>query len=43
MANFPDNGVYASQAEGPVHVVGGRYENNDVSNVRVGGDGVVRG
>ena len=43
IAGFPDNGLYASQANGPVHVVGGRYENNNVSNVRVTSDAVVRG
>lgn len=42
-SNFPDNGLYASQARGPVHVVGGRYENNNVANVRVTTDAVVRG
>lgn len=43
IAGFPDNGLYASQANGPVHVIGGRYENNNVANVRVSGGGVVRG
>lgn len=42
-AGFPDNGLYASQANGPVHVVGGLYENNNVANVRVTSDAVVRG
>lgn len=43
VANFPDNGLYASQANGPVHVIGGLYENNNVANVRVTSDAVVRG
>ena len=43
VANFPDNGIYASQANGPVHVVGGLYENNNVANVRVTTGAVVRG
>lgn len=43
MANFPDNGLYASNANGPVHVIGGVYENNNVANVRVTTDAVVRG
>lgn len=43
IAGYPDNGIYASQAEGPVHVIGGRFENNNVSNVRVSSGAVVRG
>lgn len=43
IANFPDNGIYASNANGPVHVIGGVYENNNVANVRVTTDAVVRG
>ena len=43
IAGYPDNGIYASQARGPVHVIGGRYENNNVSNVRVTSGAVVRG
>jgi len=39
---FPDNGLYASPAKGPVHVVGGYYANNGISSVRLGGGGVVR-
>lgn len=39
---FPDNGLYASPSEGPVRVVGGRYENSGVANVRVGDRGLVR-
>lgn len=40
---FPNNGLYGSSSEGPLHVTGGYYANNDISNVRVGGDGVVKG
>lgn len=40
---FPSNGLYASAAEGRVRVLGGLYANNGIANVRVGGDGVVRG
>lgn len=43
IANFPNNGIYASSSTGPVRVVGGRFEDNDISNVRVGDDGLVRG
>ena len=43
IAGYPDNGIYASQAKGPVHVIGGLFENNNVSNVRVSSDAVVRG
>jgi hypothetical protein len=40
MSGFQDNGVYtsaASEAGGSVVIRGGRYANNDISNVRVGG------
>lgn len=45
---FEDNGVYGSPpghgAGGTVEVIGGRYEYNGVSNVRIGSDGsVIRG
>jgi hypothetical protein len=40
---FPDNGLYASQAQGPIHVIGGHYKNNNVASVRVTTDAVVRG
>lgn len=43
IAGFPDNGLYASPATGRVDVEGGRYENNDISNVRVSGPSTVRG
>jgi hypothetical protein len=47
---FPDNGLYASapggaggdidvSGDGPVHVEGGRYRNNNVANVRLGSTG----
>ncbi|MFB6075106.1 MAG: hypothetical protein ABEJ89_08845 [Haloarculaceae archaeon] len=48
IANFPNNGIYASSpgrqdafsgANGPVHVRGGLYANNNVSNVRLGSSG----
>ncbi len=52
--DFPNNGLYASApgrdmpgyrgADGTVHVVGGRYRNNNIANVRVGTtDSTVRG
>lgn len=40
---FPNNGLYASSARGPVNVLGGTYANNGIANVRVSGDSVVRG
>jgi len=40
---FPDNGLYASPARGRVNVVGGRYRNSGVSNIRVSGPAAVRG
>ena len=40
---FPDNGLYASSANGPVRVLGGEYANNGIANVRVGTDSLVRG
>lgn len=43
IAGFADNGLYASSATGKVIVEGGRYENNNVSNVRVSGPAEVRG
>ena len=43
IAGFPDNGLYASPATGKVVVEGGRYENSDISNVRVSGPAEVRG
>lgn len=39
---FPDNGLYASPSKGPVHVLGGYYANNGISNVRVSDPAVVR-
>jgi hypothetical protein len=42
IANFPNNGIYASGSRGKVRVIGGVFENNDISNVRVGDDSVVR-
>lgn len=46
VANFPNNGLYASAPgrntpdyrgkDGVVHVRGGRYENNNIANVRLG-------
>lgn len=43
IAGFPDNGLYAEPPAGRISVIGGRYENNNVANVRVGGGGIVRG
>lgn len=40
---FPNNGLYASSARGPIRVLGGTYANNGIANVRVSGDSVVRG
>lgn len=40
---FPNNGLYASPAKGPVRVLGGYYANNGIASVRVSGDSVVRG
>lgn len=38
-----DNGIYASppgkDGEGPVHVIGGLYRNNNIDNVRIGSNG----
>lgn len=42
IANFPNNGIYASGSTGPIRVVGGVFENNDISNVRVGDGGLIR-
>lgn len=39
VAEFPNNGVYASRTHGVVQVVGGTYENNDISQVRLGSEG----
>lgn len=43
IAGFPDNGLYASPAQGKVRVLGGRYQNSGISNVRVSGPSEVRG
>lgn len=46
--NFPNNGLYASTpgrqdgisgSNGPVHVRGGRFKNNNIANVRLGSTG----
>ena len=49
IANFPNNGLYASAPgqtldgytgnNGDIHVRGGRYENNNIANVRIGSTG----
>lgn len=36
---FPNNGIYASRSKGPVKVEGGRFRNNDISQVRLGSAG----
>ncbi|WP_192927990.1 right-handed parallel beta-helix repeat-containing protein [Halococcus salsus] len=36
---FSGNGVYASRTPGEVHVEGGLYKNNDLSQVRIGSNG----
>jgi len=41
--NFADNGVYASASSAPITVEGGRFRNNNISQVRLGSpDSVVR-
>ncbi|WP_424019982.1 hypothetical protein ACOZ4N_20340 (plasmid) [Halorientalis pallida] len=42
VGGWPDNGLYASSARGPVRVIGGHYANNGIASVRVSGDSVVR-
>jgi hypothetical protein len=42
VVGFPNNGLYASPSEGPVHVKGGTYANNGISNIRVKGPSSVR-
>lgn len=39
IANWGDNGVYASNASGPIQVDGGTYMNNNISQVRVSSPG----
>ena len=45
LGDFSDNGLYASSPggpngrDGPVHVVGGTYRNNNIANVRLGSTG----
>lgn len=45
LSEYADNGLYASApggsggANGPVHVVGGRYENNNIAGIRLGSTG----
>ncbi|WP_121823391.1 hypothetical protein [Halostella salina] len=41
VAEFPNNGVYASRTTGVVHVEGGTFRNNDISQVRLGSEGSV--
>lgn len=44
LEEFPNNGIYGSRTTGVVQVVGGKYENNDISQVRIGSEGsYVRG
>ncbi|MFB6179849.1 MAG: hypothetical protein ABEI77_09015 [Halorientalis sp.] len=43
IAGFPDNGLYASPARGPVIVDGGIYANNGISSVRVSGPSRIDG
>jgi hypothetical protein len=35
---FPDNGLYSSTEQGRVRVLGGRFENSNISNIRLSGD-----
>jgi hypothetical protein len=39
---WPDNGLYASPARGPVRVIGGHYADNGIAGIRVSGDSVVK-
>ena len=41
--NMADNGIYGARTTAKVRVLGGLYRNNDVSQVRVNGDALVRG
>lgn len=42
LAGFPNNGLYqSSKSSGTVRVVGGRYRNNNIANVRLAGSGGV--
>lgn len=43
VGSFPNNGIYASQGSGRVDIVGGRYFDSNVSNIRVGSNASVRG
>ncbi|WP_336036842.1 DsbA family protein [Halobacterium yunchengense] len=36
---FGNNGLYASASRGPVHVEGGVYKNNDITQIRLGSPG----
>ncbi|WP_336036844.1 thioredoxin domain-containing protein [Halobacterium yunchengense] len=36
---FGNNGLYASHSNGPVHVEGGVYKNNDIAQIRLGSPG----
>jgi protein-disulfide isomerase len=36
---FGNNGLYASHSDGPVHVEGGVYKNNDIAQIRLGSPG----
>jgi len=42
IAGFPGNGLYASPSIGRVDVIGGKYENSGIANVRVSGPSTVR-
>ncbi|WP_255168899.1 hypothetical protein [Natrononativus amylolyticus] len=37
LVGFPNNGLYASNGPGAVRVIGGRYANNNVAQLRLGG------
>lgn len=39
LAEFANNGIYASRTQGDVEVVGGTYRNNNVASIRIGGRG----
>ncbi|MDQ2051495.1 right-handed parallel beta-helix repeat-containing protein [Natronolimnohabitans sp. A-GB9] len=41
LGGFPDNGLYAANDRGTVVVDGGRFENSNGANVRLGGEGSV--
>lgn len=43
IAGYPGNGIYASNANGPVRVLGGTFVNNGIASVRLPANSLVRG